>query len=83
MLAMRTANVVAVGVVVAALATGCGAKRVDSVTTLEGVDAGRRVRVEGTLLLVGSTPFTTSALAIDSTFPGADRARGLIDNTRR
>jgi len=37
------------------------------VTSLEGVDAGKRVRVEGTLSLRGSTPFTTSVLEIDST----------------
>lgn len=50
-----------------AVTPGCGGKRSRPVATLDGVDAGKRVRIEGTLSLRGSTPFTTAALDIDST----------------
>ena len=53
---------------VALVATpGCGGKRARQVDSLEGIDAGKRVRVEGTLSLRGSTPVTTPVLEIDST----------------
>ena len=51
---------------IAMMATGCNGKS-RQVQSLEGVEAGKRVRVEGTLSLRGSTPFTTAVLAIDST----------------
>lgn len=66
---LRIAGVVATAVVGIALAAtpGCGGKRARAVDSLEGVDAGKRVRVEGTLSLRGSTPITTPVLEIDST----------------
>lgn len=48
--------------VVFAATPGCGGPRVKSVETLDGVKVGKRVRVEGTLSLRGSTPFTTPVL---------------------
>ncbi len=66
---VRTAGVAASAFAMIALAAtpGCGGKRARAVDTLEGVDAGKRVRVEGTLSLRGSTPITTPVLEIDST----------------
>ena len=48
------------------LVASCNGKT-RQVQSLEGVEAGKRVRVEGTLSLRGSTPFTTAVLEIDST----------------
>jgi len=45
---------------------GCNGKT-RQVQSLDGVAAGQRVRIEGTLSLRGSTPFTTAVLEIDST----------------
>jgi hypothetical protein len=55
-----------VAAVVVLMAAGCNGKT-RPVQSLEGVEAGKRVRVEGTLSLRGSTPFTTAVLEIDST----------------
>lgn len=65
----RVVGVVATTLALVALSAtpGCGGKRARQVSSLEGVDAGQRVRVEGTLSLRGSTPITTSVLEIDST----------------
>lgn len=46
---------------------GCGGKRARQVDSLDGIDAGKRVRIEGTLSLRGSTPVTMPVLEIDST----------------
>lgn len=55
-----------VAAVIVLLAAGCNGKS-RQVQSLEGVEAGKRVRVEGTLSLRGSTPMTTAVLEIDST----------------
>jgi hypothetical protein len=57
----------ALACIVFAASPGCGGPRVKSVETLDGVEAGKRVRIEGTLSLRGSTPITTPVLEIDST----------------
>ncbi len=47
----------------AATATpGCGGQRAREVDSLDGIDAGKRVRIEGTLSLRGSTPLTIPTL---------------------
>jgi len=76
----RIAPVVCVALACVAFAAtpGCGGPRVRSVETLDGVKTGKRVRIEGTLSLRGSTPFTTpvletdsgEAIALDSKVPG-------------
>ena len=50
----------------ACVLAGCNGKT-RPVQSLDGVAAGQRVRIEGTLSLRGSTPFTTAVLEIDST----------------
>lgn len=57
----------ALGVLAFAATPGCSGGRARHVASLDGIDAGKRVRVEGTLSLRGSTPFTTAVLEIDST----------------
>ncbi len=52
---------------IAAATSGCAGKRASHVQSLDGVEAGKHVRVEGTLSLRGSTPITTPVLEIDST----------------
>lgn len=56
----------ALACVVFAASPGCGGPRVKSVETLDGVKTGKRVRMEGTLSLRGSTPFTTPVLETES-----------------
>ncbi len=65
----RIGRIAATGfaLVVLAATPGCGGKSARKVDSLDGVDAGKRVRVEGTLSLRGSTPITTPVLEIDST----------------
>lgn len=65
----RIGSIAATGfALVAMVATpGCGGKSARHVDSLEGIDAGKHVRVEGTLSLRGSTPMTTPVLEIDST----------------
>ena len=48
------------------VAAGCNGKS-RPVQSLDGIAAGQHVRIEGTLSLRGSTPFTTAVLEIDST----------------
>lgn len=55
----------ALACVVFAAGPGCGGPRVRSVETLDGVKTGKRVRIEGTLSLRGSTPFTTPVLQME------------------
>lgn len=59
--------VCALAIMATAATPGCGGKRARHVATLDGVDAGKRVRIEGTVSLRGSTPFTTASIDIDST----------------
>jgi hypothetical protein len=47
------------------VAAGCNGKA-RPVHSLDGITAGQHVRIEGTLSLRGSTPFTTAVLEIDS-----------------
>jgi hypothetical protein len=65
----RAGGIVTVALALVALVAtpGCGGKRAHHVSSLEGIDAGKHVRIEGTLALRGSTPVTTSVLEIDST----------------
>jgi len=65
----RHYGIVATGVALVAFAatSGCGGKSARHVDSLDGIDAGKRVRIEGTLSLRGSTPVTTPVLEIDST----------------
>ncbi len=67
--ARRSGGIVVSALALVALAAtpGCGGKHARQVASLDGVDAGQRVRIEGTLSLRGSTPITTSVLEIDST----------------
>jgi hypothetical protein len=65
----RIGRITATGfaLVVLVATPGCGGKSVRRVDSLDGVDSGKRVRIEGTLSLRGSTPITTPVLEIDST----------------
>ena len=76
----RTA-LLAVVAVVLGLAPGCANAGVRTVKDLEGVAPGKRVRIEGTVSLRGSTPFTTlviemeggAVVAIESSSPELQR----------
>lgn len=76
----------ALACVVFAATPGCGGPRVKSVESLDGIDVGKKVRIEGTMSLRGSTPFTTpvletasgAAIALDSKTPElVTQLRGL------
>jgi hypothetical protein len=60
-MALRITPVASIPVLLLVLAAGpgCGVRHVES---LDGVDVGMRVRIEGTLSLRGSTPITTPVL---------------------
>jgi hypothetical protein len=83
---MHSQRVVVAALVVLALgaAPGCGSQRARSVENLDGIDVGQRVRIEGTLSLRGSTPFTTVVLetAEGAVIPIDARQPGLIGELR-
>jgi hypothetical protein len=70
--------------VVFAATPGCGGSRARSVETLDGVKVGKRVRMEGTLSLRGSTPFTTPVLETElgGSIPLDAKAPGLLTQLR-
>jgi hypothetical protein len=77
------AATIALMVVVLAAGPGCG-RRVRHVESLDGVDAGKRVRIEGTLSLRGSTPVTTPVLETEQgeTIPLDAKEPGLLSQLR-
>ncbi len=66
-MATSRATLAALAVLALAATQGCGGSRARQVDSLEGIDAGKRVRIEGRLSLRGSTPMTTAVLEVDST----------------